>query len=378
MTHYGQNLPVASQDSVPPRPRLATTLTAPAIKGRRAASVSIARARNDLLHHHVRLALDALLVERLRLDDEISEAIAEVNKLGPRRHYSIGAAWKLHSRTRGETFLIPTGPHFHINRVLRNGDRYISYLPRITIEVCRRSFLRVYYGRLKRLERKIRALASRRQEANDRLSVARRQLSLARRYALRRRTLKESLGLQDWLNGLAGEGAPAVGGVSADTAFSRFLKRLERSRRYIVALHAAVVEDLRFLYRRRMELERAMDRLADVVYGRRVVGGRHLCLLWRSETARSGLTFKNPRGPDFAIMVKNNEGRFFIRVDRISRAACKNANQLRHYDFFKRLEKRLKRFRQEFEEINRRLDVVRRRLKVIPRKPKTQTPLKRS
>ena len=93
----------------------------------------------------------------------------------------------------------PHGTAFHLNRVLRNGERYISRISGITLALCKRCFLRVYYGRLKRLERRILALSEQRREVNDQLNASRRLLSYARRYAFRRRTLAADLGVQRWL-----------------------------------------------------------------------------------------------------------------------------------------------------------------------------------
>ena len=129
-----------------------------------------------------------------------------------------------------------------------------------------------------------------------------------------------------------------------------------------------MIDDLRYLYWRRMSLERSMDRLATVVYRRRVLGRLYLALVWVADVSRAGMTFKNPREPVFNIIVNTDNGPKHIKVGRISRAACKQTNQLKDYTFLKRLEKNLKRYRLEYREISRRLDAVRRRLKVIPRK----------
>ena len=51
-----------------PAPTATKKSSAPAKPGRRKA-LAVVREQNDLLHHHVRLVLDRLLVERLRLDD---------------------------------------------------------------------------------------------------------------------------------------------------------------------------------------------------------------------------------------------------------------------------------------------------------------------
>ena len=337
-------------------------------------ALSVVREQNDILHHRTRLALDNLLVERLRLDDELSEAVADVNKLSPRRHYSIGAAWKFNSQTRGETFLIPAGPRFHLNRILRNGDRYTSYISGITLALCKRCFLRAYYGRLKRLERRILALFGQRKEVNDQLNASRRLLSYARRYAFRRRTLMADLGVQRWLNDPAATTDTDDHAVDPNKRLSRYLQRLERSKSYITALHAAMIEDLRYLYWRRVSLERSMDRLATVAYKRRALSWTYLGIVWEVSASRAGKTFKNPKGPVFNIIVSTEGIAKHIRVGRISRAACKRTNQLKDYVFLKKLEKNLKRYRLEYKEISRRLDAVRRRIKVIPRKPRTRFP----
>lgn len=329
------------------------------------------RAQNDILHHNVRLALDRLLEERLHLDAEIADEIAEVNKLSPRRHYSIGAAWVLWSRTRGETFSYPAGPRFQLNRILRNGDRYTSYLRGITLALCKRCFLRAYYSRLKRFERRIRALSERRREVNEQLNVARRALSYARRYAIRRRALVNDLGLGVWLQTPLQTTNDATKKPGGNDRLSLYLQRLDGVRSYIKALHQAIVDDLRYLYRRRMSLERSMDRLAAIVYRRRMK--RHsIVLAWDAKIARAGRTFMNPRGPQFAILLNDENGKKLIRVKHVSRAACKQTNQLKDYPFLKRVDKELRRYRDEYDDINRRLDTVRRRLHVVPRKPYTR------
>ena len=354
-------------------PKVASAKSPAPARHRAPRALAIVRGQNDLLHHQVRLALDNLLVERLRLDDELSEAVAEVNKLSPRRHHSIGASWKFNTQTRGETFLIPMGPRFHLNRVLRNGERYISRISGITLALCKRCFLRVYYGRLKRLERRILALSEQRREVNDQLNASRRLLSYARRYAFRRRTLAADLGVQRWLGDSATTG-PSGEEVGKNNHLSRYLQRLERSKSYITVLHAAMIEDLRYLYWRRVSLERSMDRLATVAYKRRVLGWAHLGLVWVADVSRAGKTFKNPRDLVFNIVVNTDGGTKHVRVGRISRAACKKTHQLKDYAFLKQLEKNLKRYRLEYKEISRRLDAVRRRIKVIPRKPRTRFP----
>ncbi|MEK7623925.1 MAG: hypothetical protein AAB408_04665 [Patescibacteria group bacterium] len=334
-------------------------------------ALAIVRGQNDILHHHTRLTLDRLLLERFRLDDELSEAVAAVNMLSPRRHHSIGASWKFNTKTRGETFLIPTGPRFHLNRVLRNGERYISRISGITLALCKRCFLRVYYGRLKRLERRIIALSEQRREVNNQLNASRRLLSYARRYAFRRRTLTTDLGVQQWFGDSA---TTTTGGEEVDKKkhLSRYMQRLERVRNYITAVHAAMIDDLRYLYWRRMSLERSIDRLVTVAYKRRSLHKVHLGLVWQANASRACKTFKNPKGPIFNIIVSTDNGPKHIRVGRISRAACKKTNQLKDYAFLKRLEKNMKRYRTEYKEINRRLDAVRRCIKVIPRKPRTR------
>lgn len=150
------------------------------------------------------------------------------------------------------------------------------------------------------------------------------------------------------------------------------MQRLERLRNYITAVHAAMIDDLRYLYWRRMSLERSIDRLVTVAYKRRVLGWAYLGLVWEANTSRAGKTFNNPRGPVFNIIVNTNGYVKHIRAGRMSRAACKKTNQLKDYVFLKQLEKNMKRYRTEYKEINRRLDAVRRCIKVIPRKPRTR------
>lgn len=365
--------PKFSAETVPAAgsPAIASTKSQATPKRRVSRALAIVRGQNDILHHHTRQTLDRLLLERFRLDDELSEAVAAVNMLSPRRHHSIGVSWKFDTKTRGETFLIPTGPRFHLNRVLRNGERYISRISGITLALCKRCFLRVYYGRLKRLERRILALSEQRREVNNQLNASRRLLSYARRYAFRRRTLTTDLGVQQWF----GDSAPTIPGSEEGDKkkhLSRYMQRLERSRNYITAVHAAMIDDLRYLYWRRMSLERSIDRLATVFYKRRVLGWAYLGLVWEANLSRAGKTFKNPRGPVFNIIVSTGGIAKHIRVGRISRAACKKTNQLKDYAFLKRLEKNMKRYRTEYKEINRRLDAVRRCIKVIPRKPRTR------
>lgn len=352
-------------------PTIASVSPRVTTKRRAPKALAIVREQNDILHHNTRLALDRLLLERFRLDDELSEAVAAVNMLSPRRHHSIGASWKFNTKTRGETFLIPTGPRFHLNRVLRNGERYISRISGITLALCKRCFLRVYYGRLKRLERRIIALSEQRREVNNQLNASRRLLSYARRYAFRRRTLATDLGVQQWF-GDSVTTTPGSEEGDKKKLLSRYMQRLDMSRNYITVVHAAMIDDLRYLYWRRMSLERSIDRLVTVAYKRRVLGWAYLGLVWEANTSRAGKTFNNPKGPVFNIIVNTNGYVKHIRAGRMSRAACKKTNQLKDYAFLKRLEKNMKRYRTEYKEINRRLDAVRRCIKVIPRKPRTR------
>ena len=135
-----------------------------------------------------------------------------------------------------------------------------------------------------------------------------------------------------------------------------------------------MIEDLRYLYWRRVSLERSMDRLATVAYKRRVLWLGSPWSRLGGGCIQSRKTFKNPRDLVFNIVVNTDGGIKHVRVGCISRAACKKTHQLKDYAFLKQLEKNLKRYRLGYKEISRRLDAVRRRIKVIPRKPRTRFP----
>lgn len=338
------------------------------------ASLDVVEVRQELdrIIESMSGAVTAIFHERLTIEHLLTKLLTEVNALTPRRNNVIGLSWHLARRRIGRTFSAPTGPFWHTTRIGANGFRYVKTVKRVTLKLCKLCFQGKVSGTLRRAQREHDRLAGRRNQINETLNRIRRLALRARHYAVRRRALQR----EDLVRELRTRPMdPPHGVLKTDRTqplnprLSRYLTDLERSRLVAQAMLDQMIADLRYLHRRRVQIDSEIDRLMSAVSSRRTLRGSAIRLIWRVDKRPKALTHAQPRGPYWAIVAGKSGAYRYFNFRRITATVCEQSGQEADYRFLKRLDRRLQLRLKERTAINRVLAESQRLLTFTAKNP---------
>ena len=96
------------------------------------------------------------------LTEAISEVMGTVNQMRRRRHNSISVSWRIEHDKLPGSLSQPMGPVWNQLRIGNNGRRYISRIPKLTLQYIKNSYQGKDAGELKRAYKKIKNMTGER------------------------------------------------------------------------------------------------------------------------------------------------------------------------------------------------------------------------